>query len=244
MNIEKELTPLQHAISGALAGIASRIIISPIDVIKIRFQLQSQSLKLSHLHIAKPKKYSSLPQSLTLIVKEEGLLGLWKGNLPAIFLYFTYGGIQFYSFNSLQKLAKNDKYVYDYIQPRFYTFVNGALAGCISTTFTYPFDLLRTRFAAQGNDKLYTSIFHAVGDIFKTEGIKGFYRGLLPSFASIVPQMGLVFEIHRYVCFRLDQIKNRPFLKFTNEMISGGIAGTVAKVITMPLDVIRFVLFF
>lgn len=237
---KKELTPLQHTISGALAGIASRIIISPFDVVKIRFQLQSQSLKLSHLHIPTPKKYSSLPQALTLIVKEEGFLGLWKGNLPAIILYFTYGGIQFYSFSSFQKMAKSHQYLYEYIQPRYYTFVNGALAGCVSTTFTYPFDLLRTRFAAQGNDKLYSSMHHAMIDIFKKEGLQGFYRGLFPSLVSIVPQMGLVFEIHRYFCFRLDQIKNRPFLKFTNEMISGGIAGTLAKVITMPLDVIRF----
>lgn len=97
------------------------------------------------------------------------------------------------------------------IAPSLKPFVSGMVAGSFATAITYPFDLLRTRFAVQGTSKVrskhiylliqylympmqvYKSLSHAILDINEKEGIKGFYRGLGSSIIQIMPYMGLMF---------------------------------------------------
>ncbi|KAJ3114718.1 mitochondrial thiamine pyrophosphate transporter, partial [Nowakowskiella sp. JEL0407] len=77
-----------------MAGVSSRIVIAPLDVIKIRLQLQSQS------------EYAGLMASFAKIIKEEGLFALWKGNFPAIWMYLFYGAVQFPVYNDALRLSK------------------------------------------------------------------------------------------------------------------------------------------
>ena len=67
------------------------------------------------------------------------------------------------------------------------------MAGSTATVCTYPLDLLRTRYASQGVKRVYGSIASAFGQIVRTEGIRGLYRGLVPSLVQIAPYMGLMF---------------------------------------------------
>ena len=57
------------AIAGGVAGSVTRLITAPLDVLKIRFQLQ----------FPKSPQYASVLGALKLIVKEEGVISLWKG---------------------------------------------------------------------------------------------------------------------------------------------------------------------
>ena len=72
-------------VAGAVAGASARLFTAPFDVLKIRFQLQ----------FADKVKYTSLLQAFSTVVKEEGLMGLWKGNLSATYLWVSYAMIQF-----------------------------------------------------------------------------------------------------------------------------------------------------
>jgi solute carrier family 25 thiamine pyrophosphate transporter 19 len=93
-------TSVEQAISGAIAGVCSRLVIAPLDVVKIRFQLQSERVSL--LVHNPQQKYQSIFQSIRLIIKEEGIRGLWKGNVAATYLYFTYGGVQFWCYHQIK----------------------------------------------------------------------------------------------------------------------------------------------
>ena len=60
----------------------------------------------------------------------------------------------------------------------------GALAGSISQTLTYPFDVLRRKMQVTGLNALgykYNGAFDAGRHIVQNEGIKGLYRGLWPN---------------------------------------------------------------
>ena len=60
----------------------------------------------------------------------------------------------------------------------------GALAGSISQTLTYPFDVLRRKMQVTGMGALgykYNGALDAMQHIVRTEGIKGLYRGLWPN---------------------------------------------------------------
>ena len=229
MNNETKSKPttIQQTISGCTAGVISRLVIAPMDVLKIRFQMETSTTN---------RKYKSVFNSLRMITKEEGILALWKGNLVATYMYFVYGGVQFWSYFEIQSRLKQSTLV----PKSFHDFIAGAGAGVLATTVCYPLDLLRTRFAVQGNEKLYKSFFGAITDIKKSEGIKGFYKGWLPSVLSIMPQMGLVFHFHGIYTSLYDKhLKHGGFLDASNHFISGGLAGITSKLLVLPLDLIR-----
>lgn len=64
-----EPTPAMTAAAGALAGVVARFVVGPLDVLKIRFQVQLEPIGLGGL----PSKYTSMRQALVTIVKEEGV---------------------------------------------------------------------------------------------------------------------------------------------------------------------------
>jgi solute carrier family 25 (mitochondrial thiamine pyrophosphate transporter), member 19 len=68
------------ATAGALAGSVARFVVGPLDVLKIRFQVQLEPIanssatghRISHVQVS--SKYTSIRQAVQTIVKEEGLL--------------------------------------------------------------------------------------------------------------------------------------------------------------------------
>ena len=120
------------------------------------------------------------------------------------------------------------------------SFVSGATASALATTATYPLDLLRTRFAAQGRTRVYPSLHRAILHILCDEGPRGFYAGLGPTLGQIVPYMGLFFAVYetaRPLCARF----SRPLsaVGSGDAAVAGVVAGVVAKTAVFPLDLVR-----
>jgi solute carrier family 25 thiamine pyrophosphate transporter 19 len=170
------------------------------DSLQIRLQLQSHSLSdpLSH-HDLKGPTYTGVLPTLKRILRDEGLTALWKGNIPAEALYVTYSATQFLTYRTTNRIITSPPFVNPhtnepYIPSLARSFITGGLAGSTATTLAYPLDLLRTRFAAQGNHKIYSSLWGSVRDIRRLEGWRGFFRGLLAANIAIVPYMGTFFS--------------------------------------------------
>ena len=74
-------------------------------MIKIRLQLQIHSLSdpLSIQNLSGPV-YKGTLGTFKRILREEGLTGLWKGNIPAEAMYLAYGSIQFSAYTSISHL--------------------------------------------------------------------------------------------------------------------------------------------
>ncbi|CAM9112934.1 unnamed protein product [Phaeothamnion confervicola] len=75
-------------------------------------------------------------------------------------------------------------------------FVTGATAGGIATVVTYPFDITRTTFAAQGLPRRYATTPAFAAHVLRTSGPLGLFRGMSAALAQIMPQMGLSFSIY------------------------------------------------
>ncbi|KAH7086746.1 mitochondrial carrier domain-containing protein [Paraphoma chrysanthemicola] len=231
---------LKHevVVAGAVAGLVSRFVIAPLDVIKIRLQLQIHSLSdpTSYRGLQGPV-YKGTLGTLKQILQQEGLTGLWKGNIPAELLYLTYGGVQFSAYTSFSHLLETIPEPYT-LPNAAASFVSGAAAGAAATTVTYPLDLLRTRFAAQGNDRVYTSILSSVRSIAQHEGPKGFFRGLGAGVSQIVPYMGLFFA--SYESLKPVMANSPVTLPFgTSDAFAGVIASVLSKTAVYPLDTTR-----
>jgi solute carrier family 25 thiamine pyrophosphate transporter 19 len=213
-------------------------VIAPLDVVKIRLQLQPHSLSdpLSYENLRGSPIYKGTIRTLQHIVKHEGITGLWKGNVPAELMYVSYAAIQFTAYRSttmlLHRLCGEENRLPHSVE----SLVSGAAAGATATATTYPLDLLRTRFAAQGNDRVYTSLRRAIWEIRRDEGTKGFFRGLIPGLAQIVPLMGIFFCIYETARQPLSEL-NLPW--GSGDATAGVLASIVAKTIVFPLDLVR-----
>jgi solute carrier family 25 (mitochondrial thiamine pyrophosphate transporter), member 19 len=224
----------QVILAGGIAGLVSRFCIAPLDVVKIRLQLQTHSLSdpFSHHGINGPI-YKGTLSTLKAIVRQEGITGLWKGNIPAELLYVCYGGIQFTTYRSVTELQAR---LPRRLPPAVESFISGASAGAVATAATYPLDLLRTRFAAQGNEKVYTSLLASIRDIARHEGPRGFFQGLSASVGQIVPYMGLFFASYESLRLLLASLE-LPF--GSGDATAGILASTLSKTGVFPLDLAR-----
>ncbi|XP_057392633.1 mitochondrial thiamine pyrophosphate carrier isoform X5 [Balaenoptera acutorostrata] len=143
----RNVSNLEVAVAGSVSGLVTRVLISPLDVIKIRFQLQIERLSRSDPNA----KYHGILQAGRQILQEEGPTAFWKGHIPAQLLSIGYGAVQFLSFEVLTELVHRAS-VRD-ARDFSVHFVCGGLSACVATLAVHPVDVLRTRFAAQENFK-------------------------------------------------------------------------------------------
>ncbi|XP_037849446.1 mitochondrial thiamine pyrophosphate carrier isoform X1 [Chlorocebus sabaeus] len=228
-------TKLQVAVAGSVSGLVTRALISPFDVIKIRFQLQHERLSRRDPNA----KYHGIFQASRQILQEEGLTAFWKGHIPAQILSIGYGAVQFLSFEMLTELVHRGS-VYNAREFSVH-FVCGGLAACTATLTVHPVDVLRTRFAAQGEPKVYNTLRHAVGTMYRSEGPRVFYKGLAPTLIAIFPYAGLQFSCysslkHLYKWAMPAEGKKNENLQ---NLLCGSGAGVISKTLTYPLDLFK-----
>lgn len=203
-------------------------------MVKIRLQLQTHSLK-------SPPPPGSVIYRGTLptiqhILKHEGLRALWKGNVPAELMYVSYSAVQFATYRSTTLLLHR-VFGADTVPHAAESFVAGAAGGAAATAATYPLDLLRTRFAAQGNERVYEGLVRAISDIRRDEGFRGYFRGIGAGLGSIVPYMGIFFAAYETLRLPLSGIWVLPF--GSGDAAAGVLASVFAKTSTFPLDLVR-----
>ncbi|XP_030975480.1 mitochondrial thiamine diphosphate carrier 2-like isoform X1 [Quercus lobata] len=240
--------------AGAIAGGISRTVTSPLDVIKIRFQVQlepTSSWPLLRSNLSGTSKYTGMFQATKDILREEGLPGFWRGNVPALLMVMPYTAIQFTVLHKLKTFASGSSKSEDHIQLSPYlSYVSGAVAGCAATVGSYPFDLLRTILASQGEPKVYPTMRSAFVDIVRARGFRGLYAGLSPTLVEIIPYAGLQFgtyDTFKRWTLAWNRIRaSNSGLNCTEDGITsfqlflcGLAAGTCAKLVCHPLDVVK-----
>jgi solute carrier family 25 carnitine/acylcarnitine transporter 20/29 len=189
---------LKHLmISGATAGLASGFLSSPIELLKIRQQLDqrgSDAAKLSHL--------------TRTIVKNSGVLSLFRGlsatmlreipSFPAYFVTYEYSKIY------LQKLLPDDSSVSDTVA----ILTAGSLAGIAGWVFVYPIDVIKTKIQSEPSliwkDRVSCSQMYR--RLLKESGPSVFMRGFGATILRAVPTNAVIFgayELTLEACSRI-----------------------------------------
>jgi len=216
----KELDTPKRLASGALAGITSVCTTYPLDIVRARLSIatasipitKSQSvtagstLKPSLTNAFHTSSHAYTSQELTMwgmtmkIVREEGgVRALYRGLVATAFGVAPYVGINFAAYEFLRGI----------VTPPGKTSVTrklacGALAGSISQTLTYPFDVLRRKLQVAGMRSSalgtpYTGALAALTGIVRTEGVQGLYRGLWPNLLKVAPSIATSFFTYELV---------------------------------------------
>lgn len=262
-------TRTQVVAAGATAGLISRFVIAPLDVVKIRLQLQTHSFRrptTTTTAITTTATTANVPpavlhkgtlRTLRHIVETEGVRALWKGNVPAELMYVSYAAVQFTMYRHTSGLLRSMSTAGDTttttttsptkqlrgggLPKAAVSFIAGATAGATATAATYPLDLLRTRFAAQVSSRaVYPSLRGAVATIYRDEGgARGFFRGLAPGLAGIVPYMGLFFAMYESARPVFADLPLVTLPLGTSDAAAGVVASVIAKTGVFPLDTVR-----
>jgi len=157
---------------GGLAGCHAEIWTLPIDITKVRLQLQGTA------HGGQ-RKYKGILHTGATIVREEGVLGLWKGVTPALLRQFLYTGFRMGIYEPIRNfLSFGGSKASD--ASLLTKILAGMVAGGVAAAVFTPTDLLKVRMQGS-SDQRYKNIFHAFKTVIKEERITGLWKGMGPT---------------------------------------------------------------
>jgi hypothetical protein len=138
-------------------------------------------------------------------------------------------------------LLTNDLRTIKYIPANAIDFFNACASKTLSTIVTNPVVVVKTRFEIVGNNQ-YASVKDVVSSIYKKEGLKGFYTGILPTLYRDVPYAGIQYSAYK---FGMDLYSKyvlngrNPYESSMLVSIFGAASATYAVLMTYPFDNIR-----
>ncbi|OLP81650.1 Mitochondrial uncoupling protein 5 [Symbiodinium microadriaticum] len=158
---------VQGSVGAAIGGSCAH----PLDLIKVRMQLQTEVPKLSMLQMG--------PH----IVKNEGVLGLFKGVDASAARQLVYSGVRFGMYDMLKGFCGESQRPLSTAEK----VICAAVAGATGAFAGNPGDLAMVRMQADGKlpeaeRRGYKNIFDAVGKIARSEGVLSMWRtGVVPN---------------------------------------------------------------
>jgi solute carrier family 25 (adenine nucleotide translocator) protein 4/5/6/31 len=184
---------LVNFFSGGVSGIIAKTATAPIERIKLLLQTQRSNDKVI-------RQYKGISDCFLRTVREEGVLALWRGNLANVIRYFPTQALNFafkeiYQGLLLPKQSHTNSHTNS--QVVLSNILGGGLAGCTSTLFVYPLDMARTRLGVdigkQRSERQFKGPFDCIGKIYRSDGIRGLYKGMGMSLVGIFLYRGLYF---------------------------------------------------
>lgn len=187
-----KLNSIDHLAAGTEAGVIMVLIFNPLWLIKTRLALQGADNSIN--------KYKGMGDALITIIREEGLAGLYKGIGPALLLT-SHGAIQFASYETLkaynQTLFPNPEN--NNQQSPIVSFCLGGMSKFIAATLTYPYQVVKSRMQQRISWNTiwkYKSSLDCIIKIYKSEGILGFFRGVIPNSLKVAPHAAITFLVY------------------------------------------------
>ncbi|XP_076169184.1 calcium-binding mitochondrial carrier protein Aralar1 isoform X2 [Ptiloglossa arizonensis] len=161
-------------ISGACAGGSQVIFTNPLEIVKIRLQVAGE--------IAGGSKVRAWS-----VVKELGLLGLYKGARACFLRDIPFSAIYFPMYaHTKARLADEGGY-----NTPLSLLVSGALAGVPAAALVTPADVIKTRLqvVAREGQTTYNGLMDCARKIYREEGARAFWKGATVFRSS--PQFGV-----------------------------------------------------
>ena len=129
------------------------------------------------------------------VFRNEGIRGLYKG-LGASFLGLSHVAIQFPLYEELKRMARerDGSGTLSSVDLIF------ASAGSklVASSITYPHEVIRARLQDCRGQTGF-GVFEIISAIWKTEGVKGFYQGLVVNLARVLPACISTFVSYEFI---------------------------------------------
>ncbi|XP_025235590.1 solute carrier family 25 member 40 [Theropithecus gelada] len=249
-----KVTPLQQMLASCTGAILTSLIVTPLDVVKIRLQAQNNPLPkgkcfvysnglMDHLCVCeeggnklwykKPGNFQGTLDAFLKIIRNEGIKSLWSGLPPTLVMAVPATVIYFTCYDQLSallrsKLGENETYI---------PIVAGIVARFGAVTVISPLELIRTKM--QSKKFSYTELHRFVSKKVSEDGWISLWRGWAPTVLRDVPFSAMYwynYEIlKKWLCEKSGLYEPTFMINFT----SGALSGSFAAVTTLPFDVVK-----
>ncbi|KAK9458353.1 mitochondrial carrier domain-containing protein [Dipodascopsis uninucleata] len=185
-----DITLLNEIIAGGSAGACQVVFTNPLEIVKIRLQIQGEVSKAVE---GAPKR------SAIWIVRNLGLVGLYKGALACMMRDVPFSAIYFPTYNHLKKdyFGEGPNKSLGIGQ----LLIAGAVAGMPAAYLTTPCDVIKTRLQAEARagQTHYKNIAHCATTILSEEGFKAFFKGGPARIFRSSPQFGCTLAAYEFL---------------------------------------------
>ncbi len=177
-------TPTERWHASLVCGALGAAIVNPLEVLKVRMQVQGGATGYQH-------PYEGVVAAVRSLIRDEGAAGCWRGVSISTVRGVLGPGSQLFAYNELkQKMVDAGASA-----TAFSTHVTCALFSAgVSVACVNPIDVVRTRLynAPEG---WYAGGLDAAAQLVRGEGPLAFYKGALAGYLRLGPHMVLVFGI-------------------------------------------------
>ncbi|KAH7292887.1 hypothetical protein KP509_28G002700 [Ceratopteris richardii] len=176
---------LQQALLGGISGIIGQVLASPADLVKVRMQSDGRLVKLGFT-----PRYTGVWDAVCKIVKEDGILGLWRGVGPNAQRAFLVNMGELSCYDQSKKFIVHNVINEDNIYAHV---LASMMSGLCATALSCPADVIKTRImnqAPQTNDGkplVYKNSIHCLMKTVRTEGVMALWKGFFPTWARLGP---------------------------------------------------------
>eukprot|EP00121_Abeoforma_whisleri_P017181 Awhi_evm1s15750 len=196
----------QTMLSGTAAGVIEAVaVVTPLEVLKIRLQAQTHSMSEPNSPI---RKYRNLPHAFTCIVREEGPQALYKGVVPTVLRQASNQAVNFTVYDTVKK--KIIEYNGTSEIPLYQSLMLGGFSGGIAPCCNAPLDTVKTRLQKQktvpGQKPKYDGVIGCMRVMYREEGVRSFYKGLLPRLMRISPGQAITFMTYEFVSKKMTAV--------------------------------------
>lgn len=229
---ESKMTVLQSTYCGFMAGVAVTPIVTPVEFVKCKLQMQKENKSLAY--------YKGVRDLLKKTTEMYGIKGIYKGNVTT-FLRETIGyATQFGLYHYVKlKLSKYKNVKYNELSSLDYI-IAGAFSGMCGWISSYPFDTVKSiiqtgslvsndsnnslldksrvsvdsKYYEATNIKRYNyksvaydgGIYSCLKLLIQHKGVKGIFSGLTPICIATFIGNGVMFLVYEHSKQNLDKI--------------------------------------
>ncbi|KAB5593609.1 D-lactate dehydrogenase [Ceratobasidium theobromae] len=132
-------------------------------------------------------RFRGLIHGSACIVREEGLLGIYRGLFPVMMRQGANSAVRFTTYSTLKQFVQSNMRLREGVPlPSSVTFGVGAVAGLVTVYTTMPLDVIKTRMQSLKARSQYKNSFDCAYQTFVNDGITSFWRGTTPRLARLM----------------------------------------------------------
>jgi uncharacterized membrane protein YciS (DUF1049 family) len=191
-----------------------------LDTLKVRTQVAEGSQRIT--------------DSVQRILKTDGILSLWRGATVAFLGQICENTTSFVLNAYFHRLMGESEFTISK------SFAVGSVAGVFTALIICPMETIKCKVqVAQIEAGSKHGVQSAIKEILKSQGIKGFYYGLIPQMARDIPGSAIYFGCYD----TLDYIFRAMNLGTTQScLLAGGFAGQIYWFSALPMDRVKSII--
>ncbi|GAA5998865.1 uncharacterized protein JCM10292_005757 [Rhodotorula paludigena] len=215
----------ESMVAGAGAGLITSVATCPLDVVKTKLQAGGGQ-----------QGPSGLLGTVRHIWVHDGFRGMYRGLGPTIIGYLPTWAIYFTVYDQVKARLSAVRGPDDPVAH----IISAMTAGASGTILTNPLWVVKTRFMTQqtsSGEQRYRHTWDALVRIYREEGGKAFYRGMLPSL------FGVVHVAVQFPLYERFKVMSRPAdgsdIPSSTILVCSSASKMIASIATYPHEVLR-----